>query len=87
MSAHVSLNSLNQIEKNDMLRGLPSILAHFRNKCNAFNNNSCTPPPYSQCLNLVIYWLINHSTDWAQIGVTSIGPQFNFQDVTYHIGH
>ena len=72
-----------------ILRGLSSILSHFRNEWNAFNNNSNQPPLYtgSQRLNAVIYRLINHSTDWAQIGVTSIGHQFDFQDVVYQISH
>ena len=43
--------------------------------------NSNTPRLYSQRLNLVIYWLINHFTDWARIGVTSFGRQFEFHDV------
>ena len=46
--------------------------------------NSNTPRLYSQWLNLVIYWLINHCTDWARTGVTSFGRQFDFHDVIYH---
>ena len=38
MSAHVLLYSLNKLEKNDKMRGLPSILLLFRNKFNKFNN-------------------------------------------------
>ena len=38
MSAHVSLNLLNELEKRDKMRGLPSILNHFRNEFNKFNN-------------------------------------------------
>ena len=49
--------------------------------------NSNTPRLYSQWLNSVIYWLINHCTDWALIGVTSFGRQFKFHDVIYHIRH
>ena len=37
MSAHVLLNSLNELGKSDKIRGLPSILL-FRNKLNKFNN-------------------------------------------------
>ena len=32
-----------------------------------------TPHTYSQWLNSVIYWLINHCTDWARTCVTSFG--------------
>ena len=38
MSAHVLLNSLNKLRKGDKMRGLPSILSHFCNKFNKFNN-------------------------------------------------
>ena len=31
MSAHVLLNSLNELRKRDKMRGLPSILSLFRN--------------------------------------------------------
>ena len=44
---------------------------------------SDTPRLYSQWLNSVIYWLINHCMDWAQTGVTSFGRQFDFHDVIY----
>ena len=37
MSAHVLLNSLNEMGKRDIMRGLPSIVSLFRNKCNKFN--------------------------------------------------
>ena len=53
----------------------------------AANYNSATPHPYSQWLNPVNYWLINHCTGWTRTGVTSFGRQFDFNDVTYHIGH
>ena len=36
MSAHVLLNSLNQLRKRDKMEGLQSILSHF---CNKFNNS------------------------------------------------
>ena len=36
MSAHVSLNLLNELGKRDKMRGLPSILSLFRNE---FNNS------------------------------------------------
>ena len=32
MSAYVLLNLLNELRKSDKMRGLPSILSHFRNK-------------------------------------------------------
>ena len=32
MSAHVLLNLLNELEKRDKMRGLPSILSLFRNE-------------------------------------------------------
>ena len=48
---------------------------------------SNTPRLYSQWLNSVIYWLINHCTDRARTGVTSFGRQFDFHDVIYHKRH
>ena len=45
---------------------------------------SNTPRLYSQWLNSVIYWLINHCTDWARTNVTSFSRQFDFHDVIYH---
>ena len=38
MSAHVSLNLLNELGKRDKMQGLPSILSLFRNELNKFNN-------------------------------------------------
>ena len=38
MSANVLLNLLNVMEKNDKMRGLPSILSLFNNEFNKFNN-------------------------------------------------
>ena len=38
MIAHVLLNLLNEFEKRDKMRGLPSILFLFRNEFNKFNN-------------------------------------------------
>ena len=38
MSAHVLLNSLNELGKRDQMRGLPSILSLFRNEFNKANN-------------------------------------------------
>ena len=38
MSAHVLLNSLNELGKSDKMQGMPSILSHFCNKLNKFNN-------------------------------------------------
>ena len=38
MSAHVFLNSLNELRKREKMRGLPSILYLFRNEFNKFNN-------------------------------------------------
>ena len=49
--------------------------------------NSNTSRLYSQWLNSVIYWLINHCTDWFRTGVTSFGRQFEFHDVIYHKRH
>ena len=37
-SAHVLLNSLNNLEKRDKMRGLKSILFLFHNEFNLFNN-------------------------------------------------
>ena len=37
MSAHVLFNLLNELEKRDKMRGLPSILSLFRNEFNKFN--------------------------------------------------
>ena len=49
-----------------------------------FTRYSNTPRLYSQWLNSVIYWLINHCTDWARTNVTSFSRQFDFHDVIYH---
>ena len=53
------------------------------------NRSECakilTPLAYSQWLNLVIYWLINHCTDWAQTDLMSFGCQFDFHDVICHV--
>ena len=38
MSAHVLLNLLNELEKRDKMRGLPSILSLFRIELNKFKN-------------------------------------------------
>ena len=38
MSAHVLLNLLNELEKRDKMRGLPSILFLFCSEFNKFNN-------------------------------------------------
>ena len=38
MSAYVLLNLLDELEKRDKMRGLPSILSLFRNEFNKFNN-------------------------------------------------
>ena len=38
MSVHVLLILLNEFGKSDKMRGLPSILSHFRNEFNKFNN-------------------------------------------------
>ena len=38
MSAHVLLNSLNELRKSDKMRGLPRILSLFCNEFNKFNN-------------------------------------------------
>ena len=38
MRACVLLNLLNELEKTDKMRGLPSILSFFCNKFNQFNN-------------------------------------------------
>ena len=45
------------------------------------------PRQYSQWLNSVISWLINHCMDWARTSVKSFGRQFDFHDVIYHIWH
>ena len=55
--------------------------------CIMFNAYSNTPRLYSQWLNSVIYWLINHCTDWARTDRTSFGRQFDFHDVIYHKRH
>ena len=38
MGAHVLLNLLNELEKRDKMRGLPSILSLFGNEFNKFKN-------------------------------------------------
>ena len=40
MSARVLLNLLNELGKNDKMRGLPSILSLFRNEFDKFNITS-----------------------------------------------
>ena len=52
----------------------------------SFKGISNTPHLYSQWLNSVIYWLINHCTDSAQTGVTSFGRQFDFHDIIFTYG-
>ena len=42
MSAHVSLNLLNELGKRDKMRGLPSILSLFRSGFNKFNSTKST---------------------------------------------
>ena len=37
MSAHISLNLLNELRDRDKMRGLPSILSLFRDGFNKFN--------------------------------------------------
>ena len=37
MSAHAFLNLLNELNKIDTMRGLPSIISRFRNEFNKFN--------------------------------------------------
>ena len=49
--------------------------------------HSITPRLYSQWLNSVNYWLINHCMDLAWTGVTSFGLQFDFHDFIYRIRH
>ena len=48
-------------------------------------NDSNTPLLYSLRLNSVIYWLINHCTDWTQTAVMLFSPQLIFHDIIYHI--
>ena len=57
-----------------------SIISEMKKKVLKTNAKpySNTPRLYSQWLNSVIYWLINHCMDRAQAGVTSFGPQFEF---------
>ena len=52
-----------------------------------FMQHSNTPRLYSQWLNSVICWLINHCTAWARTSMTSFGRQFKFHDVIYHKPH
>ena len=42
---------------------------------------------YSQWLNSVIYWLINHFMNWEPTGVTSFDHQSDFHGIIYHIQH
>ena len=48
MSAHVILNLLNELGKNDKMRGFPSILSLFRNKFNKFNKTRAQMLDYVQ---------------------------------------
>ena len=47
--------------------------------------DSNTPHLYSQWLNSVIYWLIDHCTDRTRTGVTSFDRQFEFS--WRHLSH
>ena len=55
MSAHVLLNFLNELQKRDKMRGLPSILSLFRNKFNKFNKTRAKmlDPIYHMTLRLL----------------------------------
>ena len=50
MSAHDLLNLLNELRKNDKMRGLPIIVSPFRNEFNKFNNAR------AQVLYFIIIW-------------------------------
>ena len=47
MSTRVLLNFLIKLGKSDKMRGLPSILALFRNKLNKFNNTGHMNVPFN----------------------------------------
>ena len=51
-SAHVLLNLLNELGKSDKMQGLQSILSHFRNKFNEFNNTSAQMSDSIYCMTL-----------------------------------
>ena len=58
-------------------------LLSLSNYCDELETHSNTPRLYSQWLNSVIYWLLNHCTGWARTKVTSFSRQFDFHDVIY----
>ena len=60
------------------ISGRGSAISSAKEGKSGFIYNSNTPRLYSQWLNSVIYWLINHCTDRARTGVTSSGRQFEF---------
>ena len=71
MSAHVLLNWLNKLRKRDHLRGLPSILALFRNKFNKLNNTRARM--LDSIYHMTLKLFLNHVFGVKTIGFCHIG--------------
>ena len=56
---------LNQLRKSDKTRGLPSILTHFRNKFNKFNNTGAQV--LDSINHMTLRLLLNHISDVKKI--------------------
>ena len=56
MSVHVLLNLFNVLEESDKKRGLPSILSHFRNEFNKFNNTGARMLDSIYYMTLKLFW-------------------------------
>ena len=56
MSAHILLNLLNELEKRDKMRGLPSILSLFCKKFNKFNNTRARTLDSIYYMTLKLLW-------------------------------
>ena len=78
MGAHIVLSLLNELRKRDKMRGRSTSVRFYLSHDIKINSN--TPRLYSQRLYSVMYWLINHCTDWAQ---TPFRRHFEFNDVIY----
>ena len=64
MSAHILLNLMNKLRKRDEMRCLLSILSHFRNKFNKFNNTGA--PMLDSIYHMKLFCLILFFTSTQQ---------------------
>ena len=79
MSAHVSLNLLNELRKRDKMRGLPSILSLFCNDFSKFNNTGVRilDSIYHMTLELFYIHIFDVKTLWFAICLTLKAPFHN----------